>query len=155
MFFLVSFIPLLFFAPILMERMENYFVEQSQQEWLREANRVATKVMEGDYLKDSSNYTFFKSMIDAISKEKDDRARIVVVDKLGYIMVDSAGADLKRTVVNDLVFAALNKKDGAKPSKRDEQEIMSAAVPVVDKDNKDDVFGAVLVLALLIVFITP
>lgn len=135
----------MFFAPILIERMETYFVEQSEREWLREATRVATTVMEGDYLIDNSNYTFFKSTIDKMSKEKDSGTRIIVVDKLGYVVVDSAGADLKRTVVSDLVFAALNKKDEAKLYKRDEQVIMSAAVSVVDKDNKDDVLGAVII----------
>lgn len=144
LFFAVSLIPLMFFAPILMDRMETYFIDQSKGEWLREANRVGTKVLEGNYLKENTNYTFFKSLIDNLSQEKDFNARIVVVDKAGYVVVDSAGADLRRTVVSDLVFQALNKVDGAKEYQQNGEMIMSAAVSVVDKDDKDNVLGVVL-----------
>lgn len=137
----------MFFAPILMERMEAYFVEQSEKEWMGKATRVATKVMEGDYLKNNGNYTFFKSLIDNFSKEEDINTRIIVVDELGYVVADSAGVDLKRTMVNEVVFGALSKKDDAKQYKRDDQMIMNAAASVVDKDNKDDVLGAVVITA--------
>ncbi|MGL4800550.1 MAG: sensor histidine kinase [Cellulosilyticaceae bacterium] len=146
LFFMVSFVPLMFFTPILMESMETYFVAQSEEEWRREAIRVGTKVMEGDYLKDNSNYTFFKSLIDSLSKEQGD-ARIMVVDKLGYVVADSAGADLKKTLVNEVVFSALNKVDDAKQYKKDDEQIMMAATSVVDKDNKDEILGAVIITA--------
>lgn len=136
----------MFFTPILMESMETYFVAQSEEEWRREAIRVGTKVMEGDYLKDNSNYTFFKSLIDSLSKEQGD-ARIMVVDKLGYVVADSAGADLKKTLVNEVVFSALNKVDDAKQYKKDDEQIMMAATSVVDKDNKDEILGAVIITA--------
>ncbi|MGL4361965.1 MAG: sensor histidine kinase [Cellulosilyticaceae bacterium] len=129
--------------------METYYVKQSKNEWLREANRIGIQVMEGDYLKNGSSYTFFKSFIDNMNKEKDSTTRVVVVDSAGFIVVDSAGADVRRTVVNEVVFSALNKKDDAKAYKLEKEDgsIMCAAVPIVDKDNIDEVLGAVIVTA--------
>ena len=72
------------FSSVLIERMENTFIEKSQSQWLSRANLVASQIREGNYLKDDSNYTYFKSLIVGISKEKDLDSRIIVVDKKGY-----------------------------------------------------------------------
>ncbi|MGL4738678.1 MAG: sensor histidine kinase [Cellulosilyticaceae bacterium] len=147
LFFLVSFAPLMFFAPILLGRMETYYIEQNKVDWLSEANRIATQIAEGEYLKDDSNSQFFMSLIRDMSKEKNLNARIVVVDKFGYVIADSSMTDLNRSIMNKQVFEALNKQDSARPYELDNERIMSAAVSVVDKNNKDEIVGAVIISA--------
>lgn len=147
LFFLVSFVPLMFFAPILMGRMESYYIDQSKYEWLREANSISTQITQGNYLKELSSYTYFESYIKGLGKEEGFKSRIVVVDKLGYIIADSEAADKGHTIMNKQVFDALNKKEAAGAFDRGDQKVMSAAVPILDKENKDEVLGAVIVSA--------
>ncbi|MGL4345106.1 MAG: sensor histidine kinase [Cellulosilyticaceae bacterium] len=147
MFFLVSFVPLMFFAPILLGRMETYYIQKSEEDWLREANSIARQIAEGGYLKDDSNSQFFMSLIRDMGKEKDFDTRIIVVDQLGYVIADSSMTDLHRTVMNKQVFEALGKKDSAKRYSLDDQKIMSAVVSVVDKNNENDILGAVIISA--------
>ena len=113
LFFLVSFLPFMFFSPILMGRMESYYIEQSKHDWLREANRISIQITQGNYLKDQSSYTYFESYIKGLGKEKGFDGRIVVVDRLGYIIADSAAADKGHTIMNKQVFDALNKEESA------------------------------------------
>lgn len=147
LFFLVSFVPLMFFSPILMGRMESYYIDQSEYEWLREANSISTQITQGNYLKESSSYTYFESYIKGLGKEEGFKSRIVVVDKLGYIIADSEAADKGHAIMNKQVFDALNKKEAAGAFDRGDQKVMSAAVPILDKENKDEVLGAVIVSA--------
>ncbi len=135
------------FSSVLIERMENSFIEKSQSQWLSRGNLVASQIREGNYLKDDSNHTYFKSLIADISKEKDLDSRIIVVDKTGFVLVDSSDTDTGKLVLNSQILGALDKQDRAKPEKKGEQMIMSAAVSIVDKDNKDEVVGVVLILA--------
>ena len=141
----------MFFAPILMERMEDYFLKQSQSEWLGEANTISVKIGDGDYLKDYTSYTYLDSLVMEWSREwstqKAFGSRIVIVDQLGYVIIDSAKADMNKTILSKQVFDALNKEDTAKYYERNDQKIMSAATPIVDKDDKDQVLGAVIVSA--------
>ncbi len=141
----------MFFAPVLMQRMEDYFLKQSQSEWLGEANTISAKVVEGGYLKDHTSYTYLDSLVMEWSKEwstqKPFGSRIVIVDGQGYVIIDSAKADLNKTILSKQVFDALNKEDTAQYYERNEQKIMSAATPIVDKDNKDQVLGVVVVSA--------
>ncbi len=147
MFFLISYVPLMIFSSVLIERMENSFIEKSQAQWLSRGNLVASQIREGNYLKDDSNYTYFKSLISDISKEKDMDSRILVVDKTGYVIVDSSDTDTGKIILNSQILGALNKQDRAKADRKGEQMIMSAAVSIVDKESKDEVLGAVLILA--------
>ncbi|MBU3811359.1 MAG: cell wall metabolism sensor histidine kinase WalK [Candidatus Niameybacter stercoravium] len=149
LFFLVSFLPFMLFSPILMGRMESYYIEQSRHDWLREANRISIQITQGNYLKDQSSYTYFESYIKGLGKEKGFDGRIVVVDKLGYIIADSAAADKGHTIMNKQVFDALNKEESAQVFTREDQEVMSAVVPIVDKENKDEVLGTVVVTAYI------
>lgn len=135
------------FSSVLIERMENSFIEKSQAQWLSRGNLVASQIREGNYLKDDSNYTYFKSLISDISKEKDMDSRILVVDKTGYVIVDSSDTDTGKIILNSQILGALNKQDRAKADRKGEQMIMSAAVSIVDKESKDEVLGAVLILA--------
>lgn len=149
LFFLVSFLPFMFFSPILMGRMESYYIEQSKHDWLREANRISIQITQGNYLKDQSSYTYFESYIKGLGKEKGFDGRIVVVDRLGYIIADSAAADKGHAIMNKQVFDALNKEESAQVFIREDQEVMSAVVPIVDKENKDEVLGTVVVTAYI------
>lgn len=139
----------MFFSPILMGRMESYYIEQSKHDWLREANRISIQITQGNYLKDQSSYTYFESYIKGLGKEKGFDGRIVVVDRLGYIIADSAAADKGHTIMNKQVFDALNKEESAQVFIREDQEVMSAVVPIVDKENKDEVLGTVVVTAYI------
>ena len=149
LFFLVSFLPFMFFSPILMGRMESYYIEQSKHDWLREANRISIQITQGNYLKDQSSYTYFESYIKGLGKEKGFDGRIVVVDRLGYIIADSAAADKGHTIMNKQVFDALNKEESAQVFIREDKEVISAVVPIVDKENKDEVLGTVVVTAYI------
>ena len=139
----------MFFSPILIGRMESYYIEQSKHDWLREANRISIQITQGNYLKDASSYMYFESYIKGLGKEKGFDGRIVVVDKLGYIIADSAAADQGHTIMNKQVFDALNKEESAQVFIRDDQEVMSAVVPILDKENKDEVLGTVVVTAYI------
>lgn len=139
----------MFFSPILMGRMESYYIEQSKHDWLREANRISIQITQGNYLKDQSSYTYFESYIKGLGKEKGFDGRIVVVDRLGYIIADSAAADKGHTIMNKQVFDALNKEESAQVFIREDQEVISAVVPIVDKENKDEVLGTVVVTAYI------
>lgn len=129
--------------------MESYYIEQSKHDWLREANRISIQITQGNYLKDASSYMYFESYIKGLGKEKGFDGRIVVVDKLGYIIADSAAADQGHTIMNKQVFDALNKEESAQVFIRDDQEVMSAVVPILDKENKDEVLGTVVVTAYI------
>lgn len=147
MFFLVSFLPLMIFAPLLLGGMETYFIEQSKSEWLRKANMVSSQITEGNYLKESSNHTYFMSLIRETSRQKYYDARIVVVDRYGFVVADSSMIDINKTLVSSQLFDALNKSDRAIKLMKDDEAIMSAAVSVVDKNNKEEVLGAVIISA--------
>ncbi|MDU6359541.1 MAG: sensor histidine kinase [Zhenhengia sp.] len=129
--------------------MESYYIEQSKHDWLREANRISIQITQGNYLKDQSSYTYFESYIKGLGKEKGFDGRIVVVDRLGYIIADSAAADKGHTIMNKQVFDALNKEESAQVFIREDQEVISAVVPIVDKENKDEVLGTVVVTAYI------
>ncbi|MHC1747535.1 MAG: sensor histidine kinase [Cellulosilyticaceae bacterium] len=129
--------------------MEKYFIEKSKLEWLGKANMVAGQVRDGNYLKDDSNYNYFTDVIRDISKEKDFNARVIVVDKLGFVVADSEAnmSALNKTIMHPQVFSALNKKDLAKEYQKGDQMIMMSTVFVADRDNKDEVLGVVIISA--------
>jgi len=125
--------------------METYFIKKSEFEWLGKANRVGVQIKEANYLRDNSEYDLFVSLIKSRSSEKDLNCRIVVVDKLGFVVADSSSTVLNKTIINGQVFSALNKQD--KAEKASGAPIMTAAVSVVDKDDKNKVLGAVILSA--------
>jgi signal transduction histidine kinase len=145
LFSIVSYLPLTIFSTLLLGSMETYFIKKSEFEWLSKANGVAVQIKEANYLKDNSNYNLFMSLVKSRSNEKDLNCRIVVVDKLGFVVADSSSTVLNKTIMNSQVFSALNKQD--KAEKASEEPIMTAAVSVVDKDNKNKVLGAVILSA--------
>lgn len=147
LFFLVSYLPLMFFSSVLLERMETYYIDNSKSEWLRKANMVASQIHQGNYLKDDSNETAFMYMLTETSKDKEFDARILVINEQGFVVGDSSQTDLNRTIVNKQVFEALEGKDSAEKQKKDDAMIMSAAVSIVDRENKEEVTGAVLISA--------
>lgn len=135
------------FAPILIERIESHYIKQSAAAWQGQANRISIQITEGNYLKDYTSYTYFEAYIKGLAKEKGFSGRIVVVDKLGYIIADSAAADKGHAIMSEQVFKALAKEESSEVFEGKEQKIMSAVVPIMDKENKDEVVGAVVVTA--------
>lgn len=125
--------------------METHFIRKSEFDWLSKANGVAVQIKEANYLQDASNYNLFMSLVKSRSNEKDLNCRIVVVDKLGFVVADSSGTVLNKTIMNSQVFSALSKKDQA--AKASDEPIMTAAVSVVDKNDKNKVLGAVILSA--------
>lgn len=133
------------FSSVLLGTMKTYSLEDSKQEWLSNANMVAVQIKEADYLKNSSNYNLFSSFIKSRSSENDLNCRIVVVDNEGFVVADSSGTALNKTLMNEQVFSALNKKEQAQVDAS--QSIMTAVVSIVDKNNKEQVVGAVVLSA--------
>lgn len=149
LFFIISYIPLMFFSSMILDRMETYYITQSEIGWLRQANMVAIQVKEGNYLVDNSNYNLFKTLI--TNKSNESGARILVVDASGFVIMDSSGADMNNTLMNSTVLSALNNQEKAK--KIDNLPIMTASVPVLDKDKKSVVGAVVLVTSIKDVFL--
>jgi signal transduction histidine kinase len=148
LFFAVSFFPLtVVFSPLLTRGMESYFIDQSKSEWLRKANMVSTQITEGNYLKEASNHTYFVSLIRDLSKQKEYNARIVVVDREGFVVADSSMADMNKTLMTRQLLEALSGRDSAVKLARDGNSIMSAAVSVMDRQSKEDILGAVIITA--------
>lgn len=147
LFFLVSYLPLMFFSSVLLERMETYYIDNSKSEWLRKANMVASQIHQGNYLIDDSNQTAFMYMLTETSKDKELDARILVINEQGFVVGDSSQADLNRTILNKQVFEALDGKDSAEKQRKDDAMIMSASASIVDRENKDKIVGAVLISA--------
>ena len=81
LFFLVSYLPLMFFSSVLLERMETYYIDKSKSEWLRNANMVSSQIHQGNYLKDDSNQTAFMYLLTETSKDKEFDARILEIGR--------------------------------------------------------------------------
>ncbi|MEG0326220.1 MAG: HAMP domain-containing protein, partial [Cellulosilyticaceae bacterium] len=142
--------PLMFFSSMLLGRLETYFLENSQKDWLSQANLVASQIGEGGYLQRDSNSTYFQDkIINKLSKKEEIGARIVVVDRLGYVVADSGMPDSNSTLLSSQVINILSKKEvnSAEKYEKKEQMIMSTAAAIIDKDNKDEVVGAVVLSA--------
>ncbi len=137
----------MFFSSVLLERMETYYIDKSKSEWLRQANMLASQIQQGNYLKDDSNQTAFMYLLTETGKDKELDARILVINEQGFVVGDSSQADLNRTIINKQVFAALEGKDNAEKQKNEDAMIMSASASIVDRENKDEVIGAVLISA--------
>lgn len=142
--------PLMFFSSMLLGRLETYFLDSSKKDWLSQANLVASQIGEGGYLQRDSNSTYFQDkVINKLSKKEEIGARIVAVDRLGYVVADSGMPDSNSTLLSSQVINILSKKEvnSAEKYERKEQMIMSTAAAIVDKDNKDEVIGAVVLSA--------
>ncbi len=130
--------------------MENYYVKESERDWLRQANMVAIQVKVGNYLIDNSNSNVFKAII--MDKSSESGARILVVDDSGFVIMDSSGADMHNTLMSSTVLSALNNQPKAECV--EEQPIMIAAAPV-QGENKEDVVGAVVLVASIKEILKP
>ncbi|OOO00356.1 MAG: histidine kinase [Epulopiscium sp. Nele67-Bin004] len=147
-FVLCSAIPLILFSVMAYNRIELYFINDRQTDWMRQANLVSSQITENStYLKDGTNYNGFNNQISDIADDLGINARVVVVDSLGYIVVDSSRVDVNKTLITTQVFDALNKKNSAEKVTIDGQNIMSTVVSIRDKDDPDLVLGAVVLSA--------
>lgn len=142
LFFLVSYIPLMFFSSVLLERMESYYLVETQDSKVKQANMIATQVREENYLVDNSNISLFKTFIS--NKSTEYNCRVLVVDASGFVVMDSSDAAINMTLMNSTVLSALNNKEAAE--KYEELPVMMASVPVLDKDNKA-LSGAVVLVS--------
>lgn len=145
LFFIISYLPLTLFSTVLLGRMETYYISKSELEWLSKANGVAVQIREANYLQSDAQYNLLSSLVKNRSHEKDLNCRIVVLDKHGFVVADSSSTILNKTIMNNQVFSALNKKD--KAEKATDQPIMTATVSVVDKEDKNSVLGVVILSA--------
>lgn len=148
LFFLVSYIPLMFFSSILLERMESYYLEASKNDNLKQANMIARQIKEENYLVDNSNSSLFKTLIANNSSE--NSGRVLVVDASGFVVMDSSDAAINMTLMNSTVLSALNNQENAE--KYEQLPAMIASVPVLDKDKKAVVGAVVLVTSIQDVF---
>jgi signal transduction histidine kinase len=132
-----------------MDKMENYYVDQSKKEWRREANSIAIQIREEGFLKNDSNHTYFVDRFQDLIKDRSIDARVVVVDKLGYIVADSSMVDLGKSIMNVQIFNILNKKqdNSEQVFYKSDQMIMSTCLAVTDSTNEENLLGAVVISA--------
>ena len=149
--FLISYIPLMLYSPVLFERMETYYLSQTEDTWLTRANMIATQIKEENYLVDSSNASLFESLINKLAKSTEDNCRVMVVDASGFVVMDSSNADIGKTLMNNAVISALNNST-PQTEKSDEYKALTVAVPVMDKQKKAVVGSVVMVSSLEGVF---
>lgn len=148
--FLISYIPLMFYSSTLLERMGTYYLSQNETTWLTQANMIATQIKEENYLVDSSNISLLKALI--TNKSTDTNCRVLVVDNLGFVIIDSSNADTGKTLVN---YAVLNALSGTSTTERSDEYIsLTVAVPIMDKEKKETI-GAVVVVPSVKEAFTP
>lgn len=145
LFFIISYLPVTLFSTVVLGIMETHFISKSELEWLSKANGVAVQIKEANYLKNNETYHLLTALVKSRSNEKDLNCRIVVIDTQGFVVSDSSSTILNKTVMNSQIFSALNKKD--KAEKAPNEPIMTAAVSVVDKEDKNKVLGVVILSA--------
>ena len=148
LFFLVSYIPLMFFSSALLERMENYYLEESEKSQIKQANMIAAQIKEENYLIDNSNSSLFKTLI--TNKSSESNGRVLVVDASGFVVMDSSDVAINMTLMNSTVLSALNNEEAAE--KYEEFPVMIASVPILVKDKKSVVGAVVLVSSIDDVF---
>lgn len=130
--------------------MESYYVDESETDWLGQANMLAIQVKEGNHLVDNSNSNIFKAII--MDKSRESAARILVVDDSGFVIMDSSGVDTHNTLMNSTVLSALNNQDKAEYV--DELNIMVSAAPI-QGESKESVVGAVVLVSSIKEILTP
>lgn len=140
--FLISYIPLMFYSSVLSERMESYYLSQSEDTWTSQANMIATQIKEENYLVDSTNNSLFKNLI--TTKSADTNCRVMVVDASGFVVMDSSEAEVGKTLLNNVVISALSNT----PEKSNDHTALTVAVPVLDKEKKSVVGAVVMVPSL-------
>lgn len=133
----------MFFSSILLDRMETYYLTESQTNWRRQANMISSQIKNGNYLVDYGNNAFFKTLI--TTQSADNNCRILVVDTSGFVVMDSSEADLNKTLMNSVILSALNNQEKAQYYNEGNQQIMMAAAPILDQDKKQ-VVGAVMLV---------
>lgn len=127
---------------MLLERMESYYLEESENAKLKQAKMIARQIKEENYLVDNNNSSLFKTLITNESNESN--GRVLVVDASGFVVMDSSDAAINMTLMNSTVLSALNNQEDAE--KYEELPVMIASVPVLDKDKKSVVVGAVVLV---------
>lgn len=140
----------MFFSSILIERMENYYLGETEKSQLVQANMIAAQIKAEGYLTDNSNTSLFRTFIS--NKSTEYNLRVLVVDSSGFVVMDSSDAAINMTLMNHTVLSALNNQEEAE--KYEELPVMMAAVPVLDRDNKAPTGAVVLVSSIDDVF-TP
>ncbi len=144
MIFVISYIPLMFYSSVLLERMETYYLSQNETTWQTQANMIATQIKEENYLVDSTNESLFKNLI--TTKSTDTNCRVIVVDASGFVVMDSSEAEIGKTLLNNAVINALSNIAYTEPS--EDQKVLTVAVPVLNKDKKEVVGAVVMVPSL-------
>lgn len=130
------------FSSVALDRMETYFVNGSKDSLRSSANKMAVEIREADYLQDATSNNFFTALVKTRSGENELNCRIIVVDAQGFVIADSAKIYVGRTLLNPFVISALNNVE--KVEKHSTEPILTASVPIVDKDNIEQVVGAVI-----------
>ncbi len=74
-------------------------------------------------------------------------ARIVVVDSQGFVVADSSMIDVNNMLLTTQVLNALNKRNSSEKIYQYDQNIISTAVGIRDKENPDIVLGVVVLSA--------
>lgn len=138
-YFVISFIPLLFFSAIMSTTLKQYFEGVNEKELLYQANKVAGSIQKAGYLNDSSKKEIFLKELD--DKSTEENFRILVVDNLGVVVADTNKTAVGKMYIVPEILVALDGKDEA--NLRDEEGVIYASAYI--ENEKSEKIGVVLI----------
>lgn len=140
-YFLVSFVPLLFFTYTMSDSIEQYFKESHEKELLYQANKVAGGISKQKDFRTSNNSDYWSNTLK--EKSLEESFRILILDNKGIVINDTNGAEIGKTFLVPEVISALDGKD-ASSLRKDEGVIYASAY--IENENSEKT-GAVLLIS--------
>ncbi|MCL1934902.1 MAG: HAMP domain-containing histidine kinase [Defluviitaleaceae bacterium] len=88
--------PIFFFANNTLLSIENYFMNQRENQLIRVANITANRIFRENYILDPSKYTNFRNTV--LQRSEDEGLRIIILDTMSNVLVDSEGIEENNTL---------------------------------------------------------
>jgi len=142
-FFLVSFVPLAFFAFSTSSFIRDYYLKGREDELKRTANFIEGLVRKGNFLQDRSKAPFF--ITDIGDRYAEEGFRILLIDNRGIVVHDTNGTENGVTFLCPEVLGALNKRNIS--NIQADMVTMYTAVPIYNDDASSVAIGAVLLVS--------
>ncbi len=139
-YLLIGFIPLVAFALTISNGLADYFANQRGVALKYLANQLAISIDRKNYLFDELKRPLFDEELEAQSRNGN---RVIVVDKMAYVVNDSSKSQIGKTLMNTEIMEALSGNNVARL--KNDSSVMYAAVQIENKDK--EIVGAVLIIA--------
>lgn len=120
---------------------ENYFQDVTKKELLYQANKISVTIQEGNYLPENKSSMALSQILNKISKE--EKFRILVINKNGIVANDSNGTHIGKTLLIPEVMIAFDGKNIANYRKND--GVIYASSYIEDKESNNK--GVVLLIS--------